>query len=209
MIEPEVAYADLEDTMQLAEGLICFILERVLTRRRTQLEVLERDTATLDKVSKPFPRLSYDEAVKKMQAAGSEIQWGGDFGGGDETILSEQYSSPVMVHRYPSDVKAFYMQPDPERPEVALCVDVLAPEGYGEIIGGGQRIHDCDLLMKRLKDHNLSVEPFQWYLDLRKYGTVPHAGFGMGIERVVAWICKLSHLREAIAFPRMLYRIYP
>jgi asparaginyl-tRNA synthetase len=209
MIEPEVAYADLEDTMQLAEGLICFILERVLTRRRTQLEVLERDTATLEKVSKPFPRLSYDEAVKKMQAAGSEIQWGGDFGGGDETILSEQYSSPVMVHRYPSDVKAFYMQPDPERPEVALCVDVLAPEGYGEIIGGGQRIHDCDLLMKRLKDHNLSVEPFQWYLDLRKYGTVPHAGFGMGIERVVAWICKLSHLREAIAFPRMLYRIYP
>ncbi len=209
MIEPEVAYANLEDTMQLAEGLICFILERVLTRRKAQLEVLERDLSVLEKISKPFPRLSYDEALKKMQAAGSEIQWGGDFGGGDETILSEQYSSPVMVHRYPSDVKAFYMQPDPERPKVALCVDVLAPEGYGEIIGGGQRIHDCDLLMKRLKDHDLSAEPFQWYLDLRKYGTVPHAGFGMGIERVVAWICKLSHLREAIAFPRMLYRIYP
>ena len=209
MVEPEVAYATLDDTMQLAEGLICFILERVLTRRKTQLEVLERNTSILEKISKPFPRLSYDDAVQKVQAAGSEIQWGGDFGGGDETVLSEQYSSPVMVHRYPSEVKAFYMQPDPERPEVALCVDILAPEGYGEIIGGGQRIHDFDLLMKRIRDHNLSIEPFQWYLDLRKYGTVPHAGFGMGIERVVAWICNLSHLREAIAFPRMLYRIYP
>jgi asparaginyl-tRNA synthetase len=209
MVEPEVAYASLEDTMQLAEGLICFILERVLTKRRAQLEVLERDISVLEKISKPFPRVSYDEAVKKMQAGGSEIQWGGDFGGGDETIISEQYTSPVMVHRYPSEVKAFYMQPDPERPEVALCVDVLAPEGYGEIIGGGQRIHDHELLMKRLQEHKLSVEPFQWYLDLRKYGTVPHAGFGMGIERVVAWLCKLSHLRETIAFPRTLYRIYP
>jgi asparaginyl-tRNA synthetase len=209
MVEPEVAYATVDDTMQLAEGLICFILERVLTRRKTELQVLERNTSILENISKPFPRLSYDEAVKKMQAAGSEIQWGGDFGGGDETIISEQYSSPVMVHRYPSDVKAFYMQPDPERPEVALCVDVLAPEGYGEIIGGGQRIHDFDLLMRRIQEHNLSVEPFQWYLDLRKYGSVPHAGFGMGIERVVAWICNLTHLREAIAFPRMLYRIYP
>jgi len=209
MVEPEVAYATLEDTMELAEGLICFIVERVLTKRRAQLEVLERDISVLEKIKKPFPRLSYDEAVKKMQAAGSEIQWGGDFGGTDETIVSEQYSSPVMVHRYPSEVKAFYMQPDPERPEVALCVDVLAPEGYGEIIGGGQRIHDFDLLMKRLKEHNLSVEPFQWYLDLRKYGTVPHSGFGMGIERMVSWLCKLGHLRETIAFPRTLYRIYP
>jgi asparaginyl-tRNA synthetase len=209
MVEPEVAYATLEDNMQLAEGLICFILERVLTRRKAQLEVLERDISALEKISQPFPRLSYDEAVGILQAAGSEIQWGGDLGGGDETILSEQYSSPVMVHRYPSEVKAFYMQPDPDRPEVALCVDVLAPEGYGEIIGGGQRIHDYDLLMNRLNEHKLSVEPFQWYLDLRKFGTVPHAGFGMGIERVVAWICKLTHLREAIAFPRMLYRIYP
>lgn len=209
MIEPEVAYATLDDTMQLAEGLVCFILERVLTRRKPEFQVLERNTSILENISKPFPRLSYDEAVQKMQAAGSEIQWGGDFGGGDETILSEQYSAPVMVHRYPSEVKAFYMQPDYERPDVALCVDVLAPEGYGEIIGGGQRIHDYELLMKRIKDHGLSVEPFQWYLDLRKYGTVPHAGFGMGIERVVAWICNLTHLREAIAFPRMLYRIYP
>jgi asparaginyl-tRNA synthetase len=209
MVEPEVAYADLEDTMQLAEGIICFILERVLARRRTQLEVLERNIAALEGIFSPFPRLSYDDAVKKIQAAGSEIEWGGDFGGGDETILSEQYASPVMIHRYPSKVKAFYMQPDPERPEVALCVDVIAPEGYGEIIGGGQRIHDHDLLIQRLKEHNLSTEPFQWYLDLRKFGTVPHAGFGMGIERLVAWICGISHLREAIAFPRMLYRIYP
>jgi len=209
MIEPEVAFAKLEDTMDLAEGLICFILERVLTRRKSELEVLERNTSILEKISKPFPRLSYDEAVERMRAAGSEIQWGGDFGGGDETILSEQYQVPVMVHRYPSEVKAFYMQPDPARPEVALCVDVLAPEGYGEIIGGGERIHDGDLLMKRLNEHKLAIEPFQWYLDLRKYGSVPHAGFGMGIERMVAWICKLGHLREAIAFPRMLYRIYP
>ncbi len=209
MIEPEVAYATLEDAMELAEGLISFILERVLTKRRAELEVIERDVSKLERVSKPFPRLSYDDAVQKLQAAGSEIQWGGDFGGGDETILSEQYESPVMVHRYPSGVKAFYMQPDPERPEVALCVDVLAPEGYGEVIGGGQRIHDHELLLRRLHEHKLPAEPFQWYLDLRKYGSVPHAGFGMGIERMVAWICKLDHVRETIAFPRMLYRIYP
>ncbi len=209
MVEPEVAFATLEDTMQLAEGLISFIVERVLTRRRAELQVLERDISSLEKISMPFPRLSYDEAVTRLQAAGSEIQWGGDFGGGDETMLSEQLTSPLMVHRYPSEVKAFYMQPDPERPEVALCVDVLAPEGYGEIIGGGQRIHDYDLLVKRLHQHGLPLEPFQWYLDLRRYGTVPHSGFGMGLERVVAWICRLDHLREAIAFPRMLYRIYP
>jgi len=209
MIEPEVAYATLDDAMVLAEGLISFIVERVLTRRRNELEVLERDTARLEKIAKPFPRLSYDEAVKRLQAAGSEIKWGGDFGGGDETILSEQFDSPVMVHRYPAEVKAFYMAPDPVRPEVALCVDVLAPEGYGEVIGGGQRLHDYDLLMKRLKENDLPEEPFKWYLDLRKYGTVPHSGFGMGIERMVAWICKLEHVRETIAFPRMLYRIYP
>ena len=209
MVEPEVAFATLEDTMRLAEGMICFILERVLTKRKEQLEILERNTSILENISRPFPRISYDEAVGKLQKAGSEIKWGGDFGGGDETILSGQYSAPLMVHRYPSEIKAFYMQPDPDRPEVALCVDMLAPEGYGEIIGGGQRIHDCDLLMKRLEEHKLSVDPFQWYLDLRKYGTVPHAGFGMGIERAVTWICNLSHLREAIAFPRMLYRIYP
>ena len=209
MVEPEVAWATLEDTMTLAEGLICFILERVLERRRADLDVLERDAAALEKIAPPFPRLSYDEAVEKLQAAGSEIKWGGDFGGGDETILSEKYDAPVMVHRYPSEVKAFYMQPDPDRPEVAMCVDVLAPEGYGEIIGGGARIHDYDLLTRRIHEHQLDEESFRWYLDLRKYGTVPHAGFGMGIERVVAWICKLTHLRETIAFPRTLYRIYP
>ncbi len=209
MIEPEVAYADLEDTMELAESLIFFIIQRVLARRRNELQTLERDIAALEKVVRPFPRVSYDEAVAKLRQSGSEIEWGGDFGGGDETILSNQYNSPVMVHRYPSAIKAFYMQPDPERPDVALCVDVLAPEGYGEIIGGGQRIHDFELLRRRLDEHGLPSEPFQWYLDLRKYGTVPHAGFGMGIERVVAWICKLDHLRETIAFPRMLYRIYP
>lgn len=209
MVEPEVAFATLEETMGLAEGLICFILERVLTRRRAQLEVLERDIGALERVRPPFPRLSYDEAVKMLQASGSAIEWGGDFGGGDETTLSERYDAPVMVHRYPSAVKAFYMQPDPERAEVALCVDVLAPEGYGEIIGGGARIHDADLLLQRLAEHGLSPEPFGWYLDLRKYGAVPHAGFGMGIERVVAWICRLTHLRETIAFPRTLYRIYP
>jgi asparaginyl-tRNA synthetase len=209
MVEPEVAFAELEDTMELAEGLICFIVERVLSRRRSELETLERDITRLESIARPFPRLSYDDAVRKLKAAGSEIEWGADFGGTDETILSGEYQAPVMVHRYPSQVKAFYMQPDPQRPEVALCVDVLAPEGYGEIIGGGQRIHDHDLLLRRIREHDLPVEAFQWYLDLRKYGSVPHSGFGMGIERVVAWICKLDHLRETIAFPRMLYKIYP
>jgi asparaginyl-tRNA synthetase len=209
MVEPEVAFATLEDTIQLAEGLIGFILERVLARRKGELQTLERDTTALERIKSPFPRLSYDEAVKILQSAGSELKWGGDFGGGDETILSERFDSPVMVHRYPAQIKAFYMQPDPERPEVSLSVDVLAPEGYGEIIGGGQRVHDYDLLLRRLNDHNLPEEPFKWYLDLRKFGTAPHAGFGMGIERVVAWICRLDHLRETIAFPRMLYRIYP
>ncbi len=209
MVEPEVAYATLEDTMLLAEGLICSVIDRVLSHRKEELRVLERDTSPLEAISRPFPRLSYDESIKVLQASGSEIKWGSDFGGGDETILSGQYPSPVMVHRYPAEVKAFYMQPDPERPEVALCVDVLAPEGYGEIIGGGQRIHDYDLLVRRLAENNLPMEPFQWYIDLRKYGSVPHAGFGMGIERMVAWLCKLDHVRETIAFPRMLYRIYP
>jgi asparaginyl-tRNA synthetase len=209
MVEPEVAFATLEDTIQLAEGLICFILERVLSRRKGELQTLERDTTALERIKPPFPRLSYDEAVKILQSAGSETKWGSDFGGGDETILSERFDSPFMVHRYPAQVKAFYMQPDPGRPEVSLSVDVLAPEGYGEIIGGGQRVHDHDLLLRRLNEHTLPVEPFKWYLDLRKYGTAPHAGFGMGIERVVAWICRLDHLRETIAFPRMLYRIYP
>jgi asparaginyl-tRNA synthetase len=209
MVEPEVAYADLDDVMNLAEDLIVSVVARVLDRRQRELKALERDIAKLESVKKPFPRISYDDAVKALQSKGLPIEWGGDFGGTDETTLSEQYDRPVMVHRYPAAVKAFYMKPDPERPELALGVDVLAPEGYGEIIGGGERLADLDLLLQRIRDHDLPQEAFEWYLDLRRYGTVPHAGFGMGIERVVAWICKLEHVRETIPYPRMLYRIYP
>lgn len=209
MIEPEVAYADLNDIMQLAENFVTFIVRRVLENRKIELKTLERDISKLQKIEPPFPRVSYDEAARILKDKGLPFEYGSDFGGTDETILSELYDSPVMVHRYPAEVKAFYMQPDPESPGKALCVDMLAPEGYGEIIGGSQRIHDHDLLLKRIQDHHLPVEAFQWYLDLRKYGTVPHSGFGMGIERVVSWICKLDHVRETIPFPRMLYRIYP
>jgi asparaginyl-tRNA synthetase len=209
MVEPEMAYATLEDVQRVAEELIVFMVGRVLENRREDLAVLERDVSKLEAVKSPFPRISYDEAVKILQAKGSEIQWGGDFGGTDETLISEEYSSPVMVERYPSQVKAFYFQPDDQRPEVALAVDVLAPEGYGEVIGGGQRVHDFDLLMRRLQEHNLPAEAFNWYLDLRKFGSVPHGGFGMGVERAVAWMCGLEHIRETIAFPRMLHRTRP
>jgi len=209
MIEPEVAFARLDDAMKLAEELVAFVAARVLDNRRAELKTLERDASKLEKCKPPFPRLSYDEAVQILQSSGSEIQWGGDFGGGDETILSERYDRPVLVHRYPSQVKAFYMAPDANRPEVALCVDVLAPEGYGEIIGGGERLADYDLLLQRIEEAKLPRQAFEWYLDLRRYGSVPHAGFGMGIERVVAWICGLEHVRETIPFPRMLYRLTP
>jgi asparaginyl-tRNA synthetase len=209
MVEPEMAYAGLDDVMNLAEDLIVSIVGRVLERRARELKVLERDTSVLEAVRKPFPRISYDEAVRLLQGKGLPIQWGGDFGGPDETTLSEQFDRPVMVHRYPAAVKPFYMKPDPERAELALGVDVLAPEGYGEIIGGGERLADLDLLLQRIKEHELPQEAFEWYLDLRRYGTVPHGGFGMGIERVVAWICKLEHVRETIPYPRMLYRLYP
>ena len=209
MVEPEMAYADLDDVMALAEDLVVAVVGRVLDKRRRELKVLERDISKLEAVQKPFPRISYDEAVKKLQAKGLPIQWGGDFGGPDETTLSEEFDRPVMVHRYPAAVKAFYMKPDPGRPELALGVDVLAPEGYGEIIGGGERLADFDLLLQRIKEHDLPQEAFEWYLDLRRYGTVPHGGFGMGIERVVSWICKLEHVRETIPYPRMLYRLYP
>jgi len=209
MVEPEMAYATLEDVKQVAEELILFVVDRVLKNRRAELAVLERDVSKLEAVQAPFPRISYDEAVKRLQGQGSEIAWGGDFGGTDETLLSEDFDRPVMVDRYPAAVKAFYMQPDPERPEVALGVDVLAPEGYGEIVGGGQRIHDLDLLLRRIEEHNLPKEAFDWYIDLRKFGTVPHGGFGMGVERTVAWLCGLDHIRETIAFPRMLYRTRP
>jgi asparaginyl-tRNA synthetase len=209
MVEPEMAYADLEDVKRVAEEMVVFVVGRVLENRRAELKELERDTSKLECIKAPFPRITYDEAVKVLQAKGSEIQWGGDFGGADETLVSEGYDRPLMVDRYPTAVKAFYMQPDPERPEVALGVDVLAPEGYGEIIGGGQRIHDLDLLLRRIGEQGLPQEAFDWYIDLRKYGSVPHGGFGMGIERCVAWLCGLEHVRETIAFPRMLYRTKP
>jgi asparaginyl-tRNA synthetase len=209
MVEPEMAFADLEEIKRVAEEFIVSIVGRVLENRREELKVLERDVTKLEAVQAPFVRMSYDDAVKNLQEHGSEIQWGGDFGGGDETILTQQFERPMMVDRFPSAIKAFYMAPDPERPEVALGVDVLAPEGYGEIIGGGQRIHDPELLLKRIEEHHLPKEAFDWYIDLRKYGTVPHGGFGMGIERCVAWICGLEHIRETIAFPRMLYRLTP
>ena len=209
MVEPEMAYADLDDVMALAEDLIVAVVGRVLDKRARELKTIERDVSKLESVQKPFPRISYDEAVKRLQAKALPIEWGGDFGGPDETTLSEEFDRPVMVHRYPAAVKAFYMKPDPERPELALGVDVLAPEGYGEIIGGGERLADLDLLLQRIKEHDLPQDAFEWYLDLRRYGTVPHGGFGMGIERVVSWICKLEHVRETIPYPRMLYRLYP
>ena len=201
--------------MQLAEGLISFVIERVLAKRRKELETIGRDIAKLEKITPPFPRISYDEAMQKLQegfAKGevpSKFEWGGDLGSPDETYLSSQYEKPLMVHRYPAQVKAFYMEPDPDRPDLALCVDVLAPEGYGEIIGGSQRIGDYQLLLQRIHEQGLPEEAFKWYLDLRKYGGVPHAGFGMGIERVVAWVCGLEHVRETIPFARTLTRIYP
>ena len=215
MVEPEVAYATLDDVMELAEGLISFIAKRCLERRRSDLETIGRDIAKLEKIEPPFPRISYDDAVKNLQegfakgALETKFEWGGDLGSPDETYLSSQFEKPVMVHRYPAKVKAFYMEPDPERPELALCVDVLAPEGYGEIIGGSQRMASHQLLLQRIHEHGLPEEAFKWYLDLRKFGSVPHGGFGMGIERAVAWICGLEHVRETIPFPRMLYRLYP
>ena len=209
MVEPEVAYATLDDVIDLGEALVCDVIARVLERRRAELKALERDTTKLERVKPPFPRVSYDEAVRILNEKGQTFEWGGDLGGTDETVLSEQFDRPIAVHRYPSQIKAFYMKPDPARPEVALCVDFLAPEGYGEIIGGGQRLDDYDLLLQRIHEHKLPQEAFEWYLDLRRFGSVPHGGFGMGVERVVSWICGLEHLREAIPYPRMIYRVYP
>ena len=209
MIEPEVAYCDLDGDMDLAEDFLEAVVQRVLTNRRAELQTLERDITKLAQVKKPFPRISYREAIERLQAAGVDIQWGDDFGGDDETILSEQFDRPVMVHRYPIANKAFYMKTDPLDATVALCMDVLAPEGYGEIIGGGQREDDLSVLQRKLETHDLSEEAFSWYLDLRRYGSVPHAGFGMGIERMVTWLCGLHHVRESIPFPRMLERVTP
>ena len=209
MIEPEIAFADLDEDMRVQEEFVSYVVQRVLSKRQQELEMLQRDTTRLKKVEPPFPRISYDEAIAILRKNGAEIEWGGDFGAPDETILAEQFEKPVFVHRYPTQSKAFYMKPDPERPEVALCADLLAPEGYGEIIGGGQRMDDLEMLEKKIVEHNLPKEAYEWYLDLRRYGSVPHAGFGMGIERTVAWICGLDHVRETIPFARMLYRIYP
>jgi len=209
MVEPEMAFATLEDVKTLAEGLVVHCVGRVLENRRPDLEVLERDVKKLESVQAPFPRMSYDDAVKILASKGSDIIWGGDFGNTDETLLTQEFDRPVMVDRYPGEIKAFYFQPDENDARLALGVDVIAPEGYGEIIGGGQRIHDPDLLLRRLKEHNLPPEAFNWYMDLRKYGTVPHGGFGMGVERFVAWMCGTEHIRECIAYPRMLYRTRP
>ncbi len=209
MVEPEVAYYGLEEDIQLAEELVEYIVQRVLANRRKELEKLERDTSKLEKVKRPFPRITYDEAIEILKKEGFNIKWGDDIGGDEETVISQKFEKPVIVHHYPTKLKAFYMEPDPERPEVCLSFDMLAPEGYGEIIGGSERISDYEMLKKRIEEHNLPLDAFQWYLDLRKYGSVKHAGFGLGVERTVAWITGVHHVRETIPFPRMLYKIYP
>ena len=215
MVEPEMAYANLDDLMTLAEQFLSFLVQRVLARRPLDLKVLNRDTAKLERVHPPFPRVTYDDAAGMLNEAHSKglienkFEYGNDFGSPDETYLSAQFDRPLMVHRYPAEVKAFYMEPDPENPRLALCVDVLAPEGYGEVIGGSQRVSSYELLKKRIEEHRLPLAAFEWYLDLRRYGSVPHAGFGMGIERAVAWICGLEHVRETIPFARTLNRMYP
>jgi asparaginyl-tRNA synthetase len=219
MIEPEVAFMEFDELLVLAEQFVTSLVETVLERCEEPLKILERDTSKLEKVREPFPRLTYEQAAdiltepssrKRMEAAGAPLfERGNDFGGLDETLLTERFDRPVMVTHWPAEIKAFYMQPDDDDPGTSLGVDVLAPEGYGEIIGGSQRIHDHDLLLSRIREHNLPVEAFQWYLDIRKYGTVPHSGFGMGIERVVAWVCGIPHIRETIPYPRQIHRIYP
>jgi asparaginyl-tRNA synthetase len=209
MLEPEGAYVELDEAMTLGEGLVSAIVQSVLKNKPRELETLKRDTTKLQNVKPPFPRISYEDAIKVLQKHGNPAKFGDDIGGDEETIISNEFDRPVLVHRYPASIKAFYMQPDPQRPDLALAFDMLAPEGYGEIIGGSQRIHDYDLLVKRLREHNLPEEAFQWYLDLRRYGSVPHSGFGLGLERTVAWICGAEHIREVIPFPRMLYRVYP
>lgn len=209
MVEPEVAYFDLDDDMILAEDFICYIVERVVKNRQAELEILERDVSYLEAVRAPFPRISYTEAVQILKEKNVEFEWGNDFGGKDETLISEKFDRPVIIHRYPAAVKAFYMKRDPEDDRLALAMDMLAPEGYGEIIGGSQREDDYETLLKRLDEHHLPREHYEWYLDLRRYGSVPHAGFGLGIERTVAWICGIPHIRETIPFPRMIYRLSP
>ncbi len=209
MIEPEVAFFDLQDDMQLAEEFVSHIVQTVLKKRRAELETLERDTSKLENVVPPFPKIHYNEAVEILKKNGVDFPYGDDFGGADETVLSAQFDKPVIVHHYPAEIKAFYMKRDPDEPQFALAMDMLAPEGYGEIIGGSQREDDYDTLLKRIREHNLDEEAFRWYLDLRRYGSVPHSGFGLGIERTVAWITGTKHVRETIPFPRLMQRIYP
>ncbi len=209
MVEPEVAFMELDENMQLAEDLVEYIVGRVLENRREELNQIERNIEPLEKIQKPFPRIKYDEAVEILKKHNVEFQWGDDFGGTDETVISQAFDKPVLIHRYPAQVKAFYMKNDPEEPDRALCVDMLAPEGYGEIIGGGQREDNLEVLERKIEEHNLPKKDFEWYLDLRRYGTVPHSGFGLGIERTVAWLCGLKHVRETIPFPRLLHRMYP
>lgn len=215
MVEPEMAFATLDDVMTLSERFLSYIARRVLDDRAEELKVLERDITKLENIVAPFPRLHYDDAVKMLQEAHergeveTRFEWGGDFGAPDETYLSSKFDRPLMVHHYPAAVKAFYMARDAERPELALGVDVLAPEGYGEVIGGGERATSLEFLQEQIKKHKLPEEAFEWYLDLRRYGSVPHAGFGMGVERCTAWMCGIEHVREAIPFPRLLYRLKP
>ncbi len=209
MVEPEVAFAGLDEIMDLAEDFLVHVVARVRERRAAELRLLERDPAALARVAKPFPRITYTEALERLRRRGFALAWGADLGGDEETALAQEFDRPVLVHRYPAAAKAFYMKRDPADPRLALCVDVLAPEGYGEIIGGGQREDELDALAARIREHGLPEEAFGWYLDLRRYGSVPHAGFGMGIERCVAWLCGLHHVRETIPFPRLLDRIRP
>ncbi len=209
MLEPEVAFAELEDILSLAEQLVSHLVSSVLTNKSRELEILRRDNTKLESIAPPFPRITYDDALDILRQKGVSHEWGNDFGAIEDTLLSEHFHRPVLITHYPRKAKAFYMKSDPINPDLALCVDVLAPEGYGEIIGGSQREDDYNNLLGKLTEHNLPREPFEWYLDLRRYGTVPHSGFGLGIERTVAWICGIKHLREAIPFPRMLQRIYP
>ncbi|OCT12706.1 asparagine--tRNA ligase [Paenibacillus pectinilyticus] len=209
MIEPEMAFVDHVENLEVQEQFVSHIVQTVLQNCQAELETLERDTSKLEKIKGSFPRITYDEAVDYLQKNGHEFAWGEDFGAPHETAIAAQYETPVFITHWPTEIKAFYMKPDPSRPEVVLCADMIAPEGYGEIIGGSQRIDDPDLMEQRFKEHELSKEAYQWYLDLRKYGTVPHSGFGLGLERTVAWICGLDHVRETIPFPRLLYRLYP
>ena len=209
MVEPEMAYANLDDYMQVGEEFVSYIVGRTLEERAEELRILQRDTSPLERIAPPFPRIRYDEALTLLEEDGEPLPWGEDFGAPHETAIASHFDRPVFVHRYPARCKAFYMEPDPENPELSLSADLLAPQGYGEIIGGGQRTASLELLERRIAEHNLPREAFEWYLDLRRYGSVPHAGFGLGVERTVAWICGLHHIREAIPFPRTLGRIYP